>query len=181
MTMKQYYEERRRRTRRLTLSAMLTALGVLILYLGALVDVGSLAAAGLTSLLMLLAVRECRGAYPYFVFAATAILAFFLLPQKEGALLYLLFGGFYPIMKFKIERMRRPFPFLTKLVYVNLVITLAELATIYFFYLPPLAWGYYAALYLLANPTFFLYDRLLDRILVLYEAKWRPRMASLLP
>lgn len=179
--MKQYHNERRQRTRRLTLSAMLTALGVLILYLGALLDVGSLAAAGIASLFMLLAVRECRGAYPYFIFAATTLLAFLLLPQKEGALLYLLFGGFYPIVKFPIERLRRPLPFIIKLLYVNLIITLTELAAVYLFYLPTLPWGYYVALYLLANPTFFLYDRLIDRILVLYEAKWRPRIARLLP
>ncbi len=179
--MKQYHNERRRRTRRLTLSAMLTALGVLVLYLGALFDAGSLSAAGIASLFMLLAVRECRGVYPYFVFAATTVLAFLLLPQKEGAVLYLLFGGFYPIVKFPIERVRRPFPFLIKLTYVNLVITLTELAAVYLFYLPTLPWGYYAALYLLANPVFFLYDHLLNRILVLYEAKWRARFNNLFP
>ncbi len=173
--------EGRSRVRRLTLAAMMTALSVTVLYLGALFDVMSLSAAGIASLFTLLTVRECRGAYPYFVYAATAILSFLLLPQKEAALLYVLLGGFYPIVKFPLEHLRRPFPLLLKLFYLNFVVTAVELLSIWLFYLPPMPLPYYLVLYLIANPAFFLYDRLLDKLLVLYEAKWRPRIANYLP
>ncbi len=173
--------ESQSRVRRLTLAAMLTALSVTVLYLGALLDVMSLTAAGVASLFTLFAVRECRGAYPYFVYAATGILSFILLPTKEAALLYFLFGGLYPIVKFPLEHLRRPFPFLLKFIYLNVIITAVELASIYFFLLPPLPLPYYIILYLFVNPVFFLYDRLIDRVLIVYEAKWRARIADYLP
>ncbi len=164
---------------RLTLSAMLTALSVVVLYLGTLLDVLSLTAVAIASLFLLFAVREFSVTYRLFIYFGTGILAVLLLPSLETAVLYALLG-LYPLFKFPVERIRRPLPLVLKLLYVNTVITLSELCTVFLFHLPAEAWYMLLALYLIANPAFFLYDRVLDRMLIVYEARLRPRLSRYL-
>ena len=178
--MKKQPSLRHRRLLSLTLSAMLTALSVAILYLGALLDVLSLTAAAIASLPLLFAVRELSLCYRLFIYFGTGILSLLLLPHPEMAVLYGLLGGLYPLIKYVLERRRRPWPFLLKLVYCNAVITLSELCTVFLLGLPAQAWYMLLLFYLVANPAFFLYDRVLDRMLIYYEARLRPRLARYL-
>ena len=164
----------------LTLSAMLTALSVVILYLGSLIDVLSLTAVAIASLPMLFAVRELPALYRLFLYAGTTVLAALLLPSPEAAVLYALLGGLYPMIKFPIEHLRRPLPLLLKLLYVNLLITVSELLTVLVFLLPPSTWYVLLALYLIGNPALLLYDRVLDRLLIYYEVRLRPRLGRYL-
>ncbi len=166
----------RRHLRRLTLSAMLMALSVVLLYLGALIDVLSLTAVALASLLMLFAVRELPLGFRLSIYFGTVILALLLLPTAEGGILYAMLGGLYPMLKFPMEHLHRPFPFLLKLLYCNAVLALSELCSVLLFGLPASTWHLLACLFLLANPAFFLYDRVLDRLLILYTVRLRPHL-----
>lgn len=164
----------------LVLSAMLTALSVVVLYIGALLDILSLTAVAVASLFLLFAVREMPLLYRLFIYGGTSLLAALLLPTPEAALLYAMFGGLYPLLKFIIERRPRPLAICFKLLLLNAVVTVAELCSVFLFQLPPMAWYLLLALYLLANPAFFLYDKLLDRLLVLYEVRLRPHLGRFL-
>ena len=95
--------ERRGNTFRLTFCAMMCALGVVLLYLGSVIEVIDIAAAAMASLLAVLVVIEYGGAWPWTVYAVTSLLSLILLPAKLPALMYALFFGFYPILKEKIE------------------------------------------------------------------------------
>ena len=159
---------------------MLAALSFVILYLGTLLDVLTLTAVGLASLFMLVAVRELPCLFRLLVYFATVLLSFLLLPNPEAGVLYLLLGGAYPMLKFPFEHLHRPLPLLCKLLYINAVITLSELCSVLLFSLPPAAWYVLLLFYLIANPTFLLYDRVLDRLLIYYEVRLRPRLARYL-
>lgn len=178
--MKKRENKRRTALFRLTLSAMLTALSVVVLYLGALLDVMSLTAVGISSFFILFAVRELPLSYRLFIYFGTSLLSALLLPTPESALLYAILGGLYPLVKFPMERLRRPLPLVCKLLLVNAVVTASELCSVFLFALPPMAWYLLLALYVIANPTFLLYDRVLDRLLIYYEARLRPRLARYL-
>ena len=178
--MNKQQSKRRRALFSLTLSAMLCALSVVILYLGTLLDVVTLTAVALASLLMLLAVRELSLGYRLMIYAGTTLLAALLLPNPEAAVLYAMLGGLYPLIKLPLERLRRPLPLILKLVYTNLLITASELLSVFVFALPPSAWYILLPLYLIGNPTFLLYDKLLCRLMVYYEARLRPRFARYL-
>ncbi|MBQ7376909.1 MAG: hypothetical protein IJW71_01120 [Clostridia bacterium] len=110
-----------RRTKKLTLSAILSALGVLLLALGTLSAVLDLTAIALAALLVLFAAIEMRTPYQLLVAAATATLALLLLPDKSVALLYLLFGGAYPILKELAERLPRRLAWVVKIAVYNLL------------------------------------------------------------
>lgn len=85
---------------------MLAALGVVILYLGSLVEILDLSMAAIASLLCIFAVIEYGGSAPWLVFGVTAVLSLVLLPQKTPAVMYACFFGFYPILKERFEKMR---------------------------------------------------------------------------
>ena len=100
----------RKRTKYLTVSAMLSALGVIFLALGAFIEVLDITTAVLASMLCIYAVIEMSGAYPWGIWVVTSILSLLLLPIKTPALFYALFAGFYPILKEKLERLRHQGP-----------------------------------------------------------------------
>ena len=83
----------------MTVCAMLSALGVVLLLIGSFVEVMDLSAAAIASLLCVFAVIEYGGASPWLIFAVTSVLSMVLLPTKTPALMYLAFFGYYPIIK----------------------------------------------------------------------------------
>ena len=172
-------QEQRKRTRRLAVSAMLTALGVVMISLGSLIEVLDLCTAGLAALLCVLVMIEYGRGYPWGVYAATALLSFLLAPQKNPALIYAV-CGFYPIVKAYIERLPRALGAVLKSgVFAVLevgLITLGDLITGADAIMP---WYYYAALYVMGFVTLWLYDILLTRLITRYFRQWRARIGKL--
>ena len=83
----------RKNTKRLTVSAMLSALSVTLLYLGSFIEVLDLSMAVLASLFTVVMVIEYGKGAPWSVFLVTSALSLILLPQKLPALMYALFFG----------------------------------------------------------------------------------------
>ena len=79
--------------RKVAIAALISALGVVILYIGSIITVLDLTTIAAASMLVVLAVIELGGAFPWLVWAVTGILALLLLPNKEVSMFYLLFGG----------------------------------------------------------------------------------------
>ena len=88
------------KTKRLTLSALLCALGAVMLCAGRLFD-GSLdlTMAVLASLITVWAAEELGGYYPWLIWLATSVLALLLMPFNTAAWEYLLFAGIYPMLR----------------------------------------------------------------------------------
>lgn len=168
----------RRRTKYLTVSAMLAALGVIILMLGSLVDVLDLTVAVLASLLGIYAVIEMGGVYPWLIWLVTSVLSFVLLPQKTPALFYAAFAGFYPIVKEKLERLKKPICLTLKIVVFHLC--LGALVGLAWLFLPGLldmegAQWLPAVLYLMSFAGFLLYDFALTQLITYYLVRLRKR------
>lgn len=170
-------ETRRKKTRRLAISAILAALGVAILYLGALVEVLDLSVAAIASLLCVLAVLEMGGAWPWLIYCVIAVLSLVLLPSKSAAVIFALFAGYYPILKAYYERLRPLLSWVLKLVNFNAALTVILLLSRFFvaetvIFKP---W-YYVVLYVLGNIVFVLYDVALTRLISMYLHKLRDRL-----
>lgn len=92
------------RTKKLALCAMLSAIGVLILAASGLAFPVRLSLAALAGLIPAIAVLHCGLFWSLGTYAVTAALSLLLLPEKTGAVWYLLFFGHYPVAKSLIER-----------------------------------------------------------------------------
>ena len=169
-------EKTRARTRRLALSAMLCALGVVILYLGALVEVLDLSLAAVASLITVFAVIELGGWWHWLIFGVTGTLALLVLPQKFGAAVYVLFAGWFPIAKRWAERrLPKGLAFAVKLAAFNLSLLAAYGVTRAFGVPVMLDTAVYVAVGFL-ELTYLLYDLVLTRMITLYVYRWREKL-----
>jgi hypothetical protein len=160
----------------MTLCAILSALCVVILYLGSLVEVLDLSVAVIASLPVIVLVIERGRGYPWMIYGVTAILSLLLLPNKFPALVYAAFAGFYPILKEKIEGLRlRPVRLLIKLSLFNLSVLLMWLLARAIMGEVPLG-AHVAVIAALLNGVFLFYDYALSVLITSYLRVWRRRL-----
>ncbi len=166
--------------RALTLSAVLAALSVLLLFLGSLFDVTDLAAVMVASFFVTLVVIECRGAWPWLLYVSVSVLSFLLLPGRFVSFEYALFGGIWPILKYWLEKLPRLPSFLLKLLVGNALAAFAAWLGLKFFGLevPSALWLKIAAV-ALWEAVLLLYDLLLTRLIILWCVKYRARFRRL--
>jgi len=155
---------------------MLCALGVVILYLGSVIEVLDLTTVAMASLFVFFAVLELGNSFPYLIYLVTAILSLLLLPSKFGPAVYLLFGGIYPIIKAYLERLPMLLSWVLKLVYFNGVMTLLVAASLYLFHVEDPDVGFNLAFYGLGNVTFLLFDVATTRLVTFYLLRLKKRL-----
>ncbi len=184
------------KTKMLTASALLSALGVALLFVGALFSTLDLSMAALASFFCLFAVLEMRGIYPWLIFSVTGILSVVLMPYSMVGWFYLLFFGFYPIFKDKVERLKKPISWAIKITVFNFLLLLITTVVFFLFFgdtegktiidalgyifgTEELGIIFTAGTYLLANVTFVVYDFALTRLIILYYFKIRKKLKFL--
>ena len=163
-----------KKTKKLALASIFAALGVVIMYIGAIFEVLDISMATIASMLCVVMVIELGGAYPWLVFAVTAALSFLILPQKFAALIYLLIAGYYPMLKCIYERRRsRIIEWFLKLLTFNAAMALTVLLAALVLSIPGMGKGYIISLFALGNFTFIIYDLALTMLINLYFIKYR--------
>lgn len=163
------------KTRVLALCSIFSALGVIILYLGSLIEIIDLSMAVVASLLVVIAVIEIGGIYPWLIYAVTSLISFLLLPNKFVAVVYLAFAGFYPILKAKIERVKGIVCALIKLGVFNLCL-LAAWGVAKLFVIPFETVYGIAITAVALNLVFILYDFALTTLITRYICVWRKKL-----
>jgi hypothetical protein len=167
-----------KRTRVITVSAVLTALTVIFLHLAAILPSGQFGAIAVSSLFTAAAVIETGAMSAVCVFAAGCALGTITVANKSIILLYALFFGYYPIAKCFAERLKPQAAVWT----AKLAIFNAALAVFWFLLREALAAGgiakWSAAIVFAAgNIAFALFDIGLTKLIGLYIhriAKRRP-------
>lgn len=168
-----------KQVKHLTISAMLSALGVIILGLGSVIEVLDISVAVIASLLVVYAVIEIGGAYPWLIWVVTSVISLLLLPLKTPALFYAMLTGYYPILKQKIERRFARLPAWGFKAGV-LVISFGLIWGISKLFFPELlettgGWIMAAAVLALGVVCFVLYDFALTKLITAYFVKWQKR------
>lgn len=171
-----------KRTRDLSLCAILSALGVLVLFLGSLIDVLDLSAAMIASILCIAVIFEAGRFWPWLTYAVTALLAILLLPNKIPAVIYIM-TGYYPMVKRLVERLPKLVAWVLKLAVFNALLTLFLLICSSFFpnadimLFPSLGREYNILIgYAVGNFIFVLYDIALKRLIGYYFFVLRDRL-----
>lgn len=153
---------------------MLSALCCVIMLVGSIVDVMDLSVAAIASFAVVFAIIELGGAYPALIFSTVSLLGMLLLPTKLPTLYFLLFFGWYPIVKFPLERLRVQVAWLLKCAVCSLSVTVIVLIGRFFAGAEELitlsVW-----VYLVCIPVFVLYDIAITRITRTYLRFWKPK------
>ena len=181
----------RHTTRRMATCGVFCALAVVMLGLGAVIEVLDITAAAAAAL-VLLPILLCYGTrYAWLSYAVTALLGVLLMPHSFAAWMYAGLAGFYPMVKKRLDRLPRLLGWPIKLLLLTAVLLL-YLAVFYFILLggegsftdaffkgfgeagepPVMAWAVVG----LSVFTFVLFDLLIDRLLILYYLRWQKRV-----
>ena len=165
-----------KKTKYISVSALLAALSVVLMYAGSLLEVLDLSLAAFASMIITFAVIEMGGAYPLLIYGVTSALSLLILPNKFGALVYLVFAGYYPVIKKLLEnKFGYKRSFIPKFIIFNAAMTLLVLAWVFIFLQPEEFFYMYIVSYALGNAAFLLFDLALTRMITLYLFKLRKR------
>ncbi|MDD5923812.1 MAG: hypothetical protein PUC88_03355 [Clostridia bacterium] len=171
-----------KKTMKITLSGMICALSVVIMLLTGIITIGTYAMPAIAGTLAIIIVIECGVKYSIGVYVSSSILAFLLAPDKEAALYYVLFFGYYPIVKAVIEnKVKQKLQWIFKIMIFNISMVVSffisilvlsvpkESFTVFGLYVP---WLFLAA----GNIVFIMFDRSLTGIITMYLYKWRKKI-----
>lgn len=120
------------------------------------------------------------------VYLATSILSLILVPDKESALIYILFFGYYPLIKRPIEKIKHKiFSIILKFAVFNVSLLITELISVFVFNIPFFEDGVFSATMLalftiLMNIVFVLNDIMLSAFIKIYERKLEKVVLKLL-
>lgn len=113
------------KAKEITLSAVLIALTIVILYLNLLLPISTISILTLASLLIPIALIRGSMKSAILVYISSSIIGFFILPINI-ILLYILFFGIYGIVKFYIEKINElPLEIFIKIVFFNIILFLS--------------------------------------------------------
>lgn len=159
-------------TKKITLCGMVAALSVVIM-LTSYFPYLTYAIPAIAGLFMIVPLIECGVVWSFGTYIVSAVITF-IVGETEAKILYVLFLGYYPILKSLIEKInRQTIEWVVKLVCFNL-------AAVAFYYVSSFlfsisfddfaSWGKYGALIFLAlcNVVFVLYDIGISRIASYY-------------
>lgn len=163
----------RQRIKNIAAASVFSALGVVILSLGSVIEVLDLTLCAAASILVVLSVIELGSYWPYLVYLTTGLLSALLLPNKFPAVVYLLFGGIYPILKASFERLHYIVTWLLKFSFFNTQLLLIIFISVYVLRIEETGLAYSIAVLALGNVTFLLYDFVLSKLITLYIIKLR--------
>ncbi len=125
------------------------------------------------------------GKKPAIACYCASLLPVFLFCETEAKTLYLLFFGFYPVVKSLLERLHsRVLEYILKILLFNFLAAAAYAVAVFVLGLPMEETGwplriFLPAFALLANGAFILYDICLTRVCVFYAVRLHPQIKRL--
>ena len=167
------------KSKQIALCGLLCALAVTMLLLGGMLGIGMFAGPILAMAVLLPILEEYGTKTAAVAYGAAAILAVLLVPDRETALVFVAFG-WYPLLRPRLVGIySRPVRFLVKLAVCNVIIAVLyglvlRLMGLTADLLDASRWMNLLLL-LIANVTFLMMDRALERLAVLWHRNLRKR------
>ena len=167
---------------KVSLGGVVAALSLVLMLLTSIIPFGTYAFPAFAGILLVLLVFNLGYAYAFAVYFVTAVLSFLLVTDKEAALYYALFLGFYPILKGVIERIpSKPVQYIVKLALFNVCMIAAFYIGISLLSIPKESFNLFGVylpwvFLILGNIVFIIYDLCITRLVTLYLLKWHDRL-----
>lgn len=167
---------------KVSLGGVVAALSLVLMLLTSIIPFGTYAFPAFAGILLVLLVFNLGYAYAFAVYFVTAALSFLLVTDKEAALYYVMFLGFYPILKGVIERIpSKPVQYIVKLALFNVCMIAAFYIGITLLSIPKESFNLFGVylpwvFLILGNIVFIIYDLCITRLVTLYLLKWHDRL-----
>lgn len=175
-----------RKSYKIAACGMCTALSVVLMLLGGVLYFFSYTTPLLLGIIMLMVNKTFGRPAAVTTYFASSVLSMLLVTDKESVLLYVLFFGYYPIIKNKIDLLKfKPLRIFLKFILFNASLSVAELISYYVFGIPFFEDGSKSVWIVLAfttamNVIFVMFEFLLNKYYVLYTSKLEPKIKKLI-
>lgn len=171
-------------SQKIALCGVLSALSVVVLLVGNVLQIGTYAAPMLASFLLIPVLEDYGKKYALLLYAVVSLLSLFLVPDKELVLFYVLVLGYYPVLRVRLNNIRRGvLRWMAKFGCFNVAVVVMYALLIVVLAPPELVQEFAAegtpmllALLALGNLSFWLCDRALTAITPLYRQRIAPRL-----
>ena len=176
----------REQTSRIAMSGVVAALSVAVLFLTGIVPAATVALPAIAGCLLISVVAETNVRWGISVYAVVSVLALLLVPDREAALLYIVFFGYYPSLYGALSRVQNKFiSWLLKFLVFNLAIVIEGVLAIFLMGVPveqilPYGWISIPILWILFNLVFVFYDLSMNGLIVLYIRRIHPAVRKYL-
>ncbi len=170
------------KTRTLAFCAVISAVSLVLMLVTGLIPIGTYAFPCIAGALLSVVVIESGYVFAFTTYTVVAIMSALFVADKEAALYYIAFLGFYPILKGLFEKVKiKPLQYILKYALFNLCIIGAFFVSITLLSVPKesfVLFGVYIPWVFLAlgNVVFAVYDFCLTRIISEYVYKWRKKL-----
>lgn len=168
------------------LGGIITALSVVFMFMSSLIPFMTYVVPAFAGLLLIVTVREVELRWSFYIYIAVSFLSLLVIADKESAVMYSFFFGYYPFVKVLIDEKfsNRVLNKLIKFIVFNLGVVLGYLVIIKVFGIPIEEmdeFGKYTNIILLAlgNIVFIFYDILVRNLAMIYDLKWHKRVAKI--
>lgn len=167
------------------LGGMMAALSVVFMFMTGLIPFLTFAMPALCGVLLILLVLEANTKWALGVYAAVSILSLLLAPDKEAAVMYIAFFGYYPVAKYFLEsRFNKTVSWVLKFLLFNAAIVLAYIVIIYVFNIPLDELEEYGKIAIpvllgMGNVVFAVYDVALTLLISTYLSKWQKQFRKI--
>ena len=174
----------RKHTRRTALCGVFGALAVVLMLMGGILPLATFIAPALAGLCVVPVAVEFGLKSGILVYVLVSVLGGLFCPDVEAVCIYIFLLGYYPLLKVRLDRIRRrPLRVAAKLVLFNCAIAAMYTLLLVVFPVPVLqadaagvALPMLATLLVMGNVTFFIYDAALCNVFRLYICQIRPRL-----
>lgn len=163
---------------------IISALAVLMMFFTGVFPFATYALPALSGLLLVVIVIDHGLKWAWCVYAAISALVILITPDREAATMFVLFFGYYPILKSILERIKfRAVEYVIKFLIFNIAMVVAYLLIIYVLGIPDILeefgeLGKYGIWIMLGlgNIVFILYDITISRLIYLYTGWLKPKL-----
>ena len=166
---------------KVSMGGIVAALSLVLMFLTSVIPFGTYAFPTFAGILLVLIVINLGYGYAVAVYVATAVISFLLVTDKEAALYYTMFLGFYPIVKSLIERIQlKPIQYLIKFALFNVCMIAAFFIGMFVLSIPKESFNLFGVylpwvFLLIGNVFFLIYDLCVTRLVTIYLLKWHNR------
>lgn len=168
---------------RVALGGIVSALCLVTMFLAGVIPALYLLLPGIAGILLMIIAVEVNIPWAFLTYLAVSLLSLIITFDKEAALIFIMFFGHYPIVRFYIQKIPlRLIRLAVKLILFNICIIGYFYVTVYIFGLDEMLdefddFGRYGAYIMLAmaNVLFVLYDLNLDNIYRIYIKRLAPK------
>ncbi len=168
---------------RVALGGIVSALCLVTMFMAGILPALYLLLPGIAGILLMIIAVEVSTGWAFLTYLAVSLLALFITFDKEAALIFILFFGHYPILRFYIQKIKPDFIRLfVKLIIFNICIITYFYITVYIIGMQEMLeefddFGKYGAYIMLgiSNIVFLFYDFDLDLTYKIYRKRLMPK------